>query len=278
MTIYLDVLFLVNSYITAFLLFSTRYLSQQHTSSKRVFLASVFGGLLSLLFALRIAALFLWMVRIAGGAVLLILAFGTRNIFRTGISFLAVNLVYGGFLLLLKQSDFSGPIVRNGYLYYPVSAYFLCVATMVIYLFLWLYARIHFKTVSEQQLITLELKGEYETIRLPVLLDTGHHLQDVMSGLPVVICEAAALRRYWRDSDFTALLSMRPEELSEPLRKKFSLVYVESVGGSSALPAVRIDHCRICSPGKCTDRSVVLALSNKTLSGGQFQAIAGIEL
>ncbi len=276
MTLYLDILYLVNCYVTALLLFSARYLAQIYVPPKRIFWSALIGGLFSFLFLLNLPSWLLLFVKLFLAAILTLIAFGKDRFGKKYLCFLVVNVLYGGILYAIELMDASSMIwIRNGIAYFPVSAGFLCVATIVIYALLWLYTRIHFGVVSERQFFWTELSDGQTSVRVKTLCDTGHQLTDPVTGLPVLICQADQLRGLLSPADYTGLLAMRPDGLSPPLRRRFQLIYAHSIGGNSAMPALRMERCRVLHEKHWSTRSAVVALSFDPLSDGSYQAIAG---
>lgn len=276
MTIYLDVLYLVNCYVTALLLFSVRYLVQVYVPPARIFWTAVLGGSFSLLFLVTLPALLLLLIKVLLAGLLVFLAFGKRCFGKNYLCFLLVNALYGGILYALELMGFSSVlVVRNGIAYLPVSAGFLCMATLAIYGILWLYARFHFSTLSEEQFFQTRLSGNGETVTLKTLCDTGHQLTDAVSGLPVLICQAEDLRRLLSPADYTGLLALRPDGLSPPVKRRFQLVYAHAISGDCALPALRVENCWVQRQKRWQSRPAVVAFSRDPLSDGSYQAIAG---
>lgn len=276
MTIYLDVLYLINCYVTMFLLCSTRYLLQQAVPLWRLCGVALLGGCYGFLFLFELSLaeeLFAKMLMLLS---LPALAFGWQEFWKKLLSFLVVQVIYAGFLygwLLLFP---SAAMVQNGALYLPVSARFLCLATLLVYTLFWVYAKVHFRVLAEEQIVQTEIDLLNRTISVPTLCDTGHSLFDSISGLPVVLCDPCAFRALVSPSDFTALTSLRPDALSQEMKRRFRLVDTQSVGGRRSLPALRVDGCRVYGKRRMHRRSALVAIPQESFGDTRYQAIAGI--
>lgn len=284
MKIYLDVLILINLFITYFLLKGTARLAQCRPRRWRLFLGSVAGGVYSLLILFDIDQLVLMGFRLAMGASLLFLTFfpgyrrtrqtGWRPFLKTAFYFTAVNFLFAGCMLAVWLFlPIPGMWCRNGVVYFQISALTLALSTIGAYLLLTLAAWLWNRRALPSERAELTVGLNHARIRCDALVDTGNKLVDLFTGLPVIVCEYGAvepllppeLRDFYQDPSRAPLDQPDDPRLIRMLR----VVPVHMASGEMLLPAFRPDETLV-SGRPC---QALIAVAAQKLSDGTFQAL-----
>ena len=281
MSVYLDVVFVLNGVVNYLLLNASARLVGSIARRGRLIGAAVLGAAYASLTFLPGCSFLSGVVwRIGALGAMLLLAFGPSG--RTiplGGMFLALSLALSGLILMLSGLLGAKVWVLDGRAFYAIDAATLILLAGAMYLGLWLLlqgsmAHAGGGTVSAQ----IELLGRTE--KLTMLRDSGNTLRDPFTGCAVPVVE-------WRI--FAKLLPEARQELQlctidaagamEKLHTKLPklptrLIPYRAVGTQRAmLLAVRCD--RLCVGGK-TRQGVFVALSPTSVSeSGTYEGLIG---
>ena len=268
MTVYADILFIVNLYIDAMLLSAVHRFLHLPLSRLRWLLASLLGGLFGFTALLpQLHGIELFLLGTIQAFLLSCAAFAPKRLWvlmKAAFLLLLFGAALSG-LLGLMQSFFPmhGMILRNGTVYFDLSPLLLvlltCIAYGVLYLFDRLFRKNEPDTLTASAALTVKEKSTAFTVRV----DTGLTLHEPFSGLPVLLTERAAVAH------------LLPADFGEatcnlPLR----LIPYGSIGGSGVLPAFRPDSAYI---NGCM-QELWVAVTDKPLSAGSFSALIGTDL
>lgn len=280
MTVYLDVLVLLNLFVTWFLLLSVRKLLGISKKTGRMLLAAFLGGIYSLVMLLpRSAGGFLAAGKLVMAGILVAAAFGFGGFWvwcKRVLVFYLVNFVYGGFMFALWY--FVTPVgmtFQNGVAYFHISALTLAASTVAAYLVLLVIGYFYKNRVEQKELVQLKIAFAGREILLDALVDTGNRLIDVITGLPVAVCEMEAAKSLFPDSVYEQLHNGALDQMTlSSYRSRFWLIPVRSVSGSGMVVGFRPE--RISVDGK--EINAVVGLSAQKLSQGEFSALIGSEM
>lgn len=279
--IYIDVLVGLNIYITYFLLLAAESLSKSKAKALRRGLSSCVGGLAALIIlAPDLPFLLLIVVKFAVACLLVWINFGfrSRGIFvKRVLIFFGVNFVFAGFMIAVWFL-FSPPklAIRNGTVYYHLSALTLIVSTILAYgavrLLEWILAR----RIHPKQLYDAEVTVDGRQVAFTVFLDTGNKACSI-SGLPAVLCSAKVLRGIVPQD---VLACMQNIEAITALSghqwaSRIQMVPYRAVGNKGILSGFQPDSFAIIQNGKKIDCPCVLVPMFESLSDGEADAIAG---
>ncbi|MCL1832720.1 MAG: sigma-E processing peptidase SpoIIGA [Oscillospiraceae bacterium] len=196
-TIYVDLLVIINIYITYFLLRGTAVFLHRSVTRRRLLLGSVAGGLSSLIILLPTLLLVINAVlRIAVGGLIVFIAFGwgnRRDFLKNALFFMIVNVVFAGFTLMLWF--FAAPLGMEwtgGVVYFDVSLPVLIVTTAFAYGLIRLLRYImDVKNAGDKAYrITITMSGK--AVELDAIADSGNMLTDYFTGLPVIVVSKSA--------------------------------------------------------------------------------------
>lgn len=274
----MDVLIALNLYITWFLLLAAERLAESRSSGWRRGLASLAGGIASLMILLPelpfpvllleklgLAAAITW---IAGGYG------GWRRFCKRMGFFFGANFLFAGCMIALWLIAAPPRLtIRNGTVYYHIPALTLALSTILAYGAVRLIAFFRDRRVPDRLIYRAEIELGGKKTACSVFLDTGNRLRGP-GGLPVVLCQRELL------------VGLIPAEVLEVLaspKKAASLsgtgwetrlrfLPCESVGGARMLCGLEPDVFR---PEGSEAVPCILALAGQRLSDGEYQAVSG---
>lgn len=282
-TIYLDVLFLLNFFITWLLLMATVKLMNAPKKRWRLLCGSLLGGVFSLLILFPVSGWALCMIRLSMGVLLVMLVFWERGKGRqtakAGFCFFVVNFLFAGVMLALWNFfPMAGMQYKNGVVYFNFSALTLALSTAAAYLALSVFTAIWNKRSRKEELIFIRLALGGRETEICCLADTGNKLCDLFSGLPVIVCEYGAveellpirLRTFFSGGADTALIGAE----EEGRRIRLRMIPVSGAGGQGSLPAFLPERLTV---GENECRAMV-AVTEQRLSDGSFRGILNTAL
>jgi stage II sporulation protein GA (sporulation sigma-E factor processing peptidase) len=224
-TIYIDLLVIINLYITYFLLKGASAFLHRKLAVRRLLAGSFAGGLTSLLILLPPLHILLNVIlKIAAGMLIIWIAFGYKSGYeylKNSLIFIIINIVFAGATLLLWF--FAAPLsmeFNNGFVYFDISFFALVITTAIAYGLIRLLRYIlDVKQIAERE-YKIEILLNGKKITLEALADSGNLLTDYFTGLPVIICPQSAV--------------MPPE--------KFRLLPYNTIDSSGLIPVFRADE------------------------------------
>ncbi len=199
LTIYVDVLFLLNMLIDYIILCSTALISGRECARARLIAASAAGALYSVVIFFPSLRLFnLLLIRMAAGGALLLIAFKFKNIYaylKLALVYFIINAVYGGGMYAFYHFTALGSKMNssNGVYYIDLPLWAVILLAFVFYFVIKLFAKISDGRNVKKQVRELDIYFGTGHARVSALFDTGNTLYDPISLLPVMLVETSAL-------------------------------------------------------------------------------------
>ena len=192
-TIYADVLIILNIYVNFFLLRTTAKITHSPLKNIRCAAASLYGSLFSLtIFLPELPPYVNIAVKLIAAVTVVAAAFGIENIRRTVIntaSFFTANFVLAGAVYGIYtwfEPDFVH--FNNTYFYIDFSLLILIISTALMYLAVHFFRMIFDRDTIGDYMIIIRCGKKLVTVR--GLADTGNVLTDFFTGCPVIICDS----------------------------------------------------------------------------------------
>lgn len=193
MVIYLDVLILINLYVTYFQILAVSVFTHRKTVWYRKLSAAGIGAVASLsIFIPQEMVLTLTLLKIFLCALIAFVAFGYKE-FRTyavSVLFLMlVSFVFSGLMLCVWL--FAAPMKMlfiNGTVYFGVDTMTIILSTCAAYGVVRIIRYILDKNGKTDGKYTVIIKNNGRECRLSALADSGNGIVDCFSGLPVIVC------------------------------------------------------------------------------------------
>lgn len=256
MTVYADVLVIVNLYVDYILLCLVKSFLRISASGPRLALGALTGGILSLVGLLPLPG---WAGPLTAGLSAMLTALaafaprGRRLMLRCWLCLWAASFLLAGAVLFILQFVPAGHMALvGGAVYLDLSLPVLFFATCGAYAMFRLVDRL-LPHESSAPLVKLRITRGGETRAVFAKADTGCGLREPFSGLPVIVCERGALG-----------------DLAPPPEEPGRLVPYGSLGGSGLLCSFKPD--RVTGPDGGELRCYI-GITDAPLSSGQYSAL-----
>ena len=259
MVVYVDVLFVVNFFITYLLLLFTSLMLKRKNQTIRLLISSAVGGLYSLVILVDNLNVFLTAAgKLLVSFVLVFIAFGFRRLsvyIKAVLLFYFSNLLFLGIIMGIRLIFApAGVALNNGTVYFDISAGTLLISASVAYIVSVLIIRIYNHTIEKKEIYSLTVYKDGSSSHLFALADSGNKLKEPFSDYPVIVVDKNKI-------------SFSAERV----------VPFNTVGGEGVLQAFKPDKVVISNGKKSfeTDR-VFVAASN--VESNDFSAILNPEI
>lgn len=193
MVIYLDVLILINLYVTYFQILAVSVFTHRKTVWYRKLSAAGIGAVASLsIFIPQEMVLTLTLLKIFLCALIAFVAFGYTGFRAYAVSVLflmLVSFVFSGLMLCVWL--FAAPMKMlfiNGTVYFGVDTMTIILSTCAAYGVVRIIRYILDKNGKTDGKYTVIIKNNGMECRLSALADSGNGMVDCFSGLPVIVC------------------------------------------------------------------------------------------
>ena len=253
MTVYLDLVVLLNFLVDGLLLMGANRLTGHPPGWKRAALAAALGGVYAgvcMLPECRFLGNLLWRLVCLGG--MSVIAFGCNpSALRRGMVFLLLSMALGGIALGLDQGSFGNLVLA------AAGVALLCAVGIRA-------------PVGSRQFQSVELCWKGQRMRLTALVDTGNSLRDPITGSAVLVVGA----------DVASKLGISREILDDPVTAMGTgkvpgarLIPYRAVGKPGGmLLCMRFDEVRL--GGRAVSPMVAFA-PEQIGRVGEYQALAG---
>ena len=193
MVIYLDVLILINLYVTYFQILAVSVFTHRKTVWYRKLSAAGIGAVASLsIFIPQEMVLTLTLLKIFLCALIAFVAFGYTGFRAYAVSVLflmLVSFVFSGLMLCVWL--FAAPMKMlfiNGTVYFGIDTMTIILSTCAAHGVVRIIRYILDKNGKTDGKYTVIIKNNGRECRLSALADSGNGIVDCFSGLPVIVC------------------------------------------------------------------------------------------
>ncbi|MBR3150095.1 MAG: sigma-E processing peptidase SpoIIGA [Eubacterium sp.] len=256
-------LFVVNFFITYFLLLATAKITKKKAVTLRFIIASVLGGAYSLIILADIPSVLSVMSKALAAALIIITAFSfdraagflSTYILFYIMSFAFLGAVYG--LALLTKTPYV--TMSNGTVYLDISARGLVGSAFLAYIISCFVVRLYNRQLTGGETYTLTVENDGNSVTLKALCDTGNKLREPFSGSPVIIADSERVKGIMNDGGAR-------------------LIPTSTVSGKAFMTSFKPDRVTVETPrGREEVGNVYVALSDEMKSDG-FSAVINPEI
>ncbi len=269
LTVYVDVLFLVNVYVDYFILLSVKNFLKLDTKTLRIVLASVLGGVFSLTSLFGFSPVVNHSLSLIFSVLICLTAFGygfLLKFIKTTACFYSFGFIFSGFILaLVNIFGIKGTTLVGNEVYFDISILFLFLFTMLAYFTSLLIDKVKGRKENSFNFCTLVVRHGGKTLTLKAKVDTANNLREPFSGIGVIVAQK------------TSLVKILPES-EDFLPEKFRLVPFNSLGGKGLLPAFLPDNLEIIKYKKKAQVKFYIAIYENPLSFGAYDCLIGEEV
>lgn len=184
MTIYLDLLFLLNFIYDLLLLLTVSVTLKRNTKFKRILLGSFFGAISTFIILIPINKYLLLILKILSSIIMLIITYSFKNIkyFLNNLLYLYMtSVILAGFLYFLKL-EFNN-------LSYLIS---LSIAPLILYLYIKEQKKLK-EIVNYYKKVIVTFKNN-KTLSLNGFIDSGNKLKDPITGKYIILVNKKTLK------------------------------------------------------------------------------------
>ena len=254
MVVYADVLIVLNTLITYFVLLASRVFSRASAKTYRLVLASIFGGISSLYIFLPTQHYLLeFLAKLIFSVVITAVAFGffgIKKFLQCFFAVFAVSFIFAGFMMgFWSVIRPNGMVINNGVVYFSISPIVLIVSTVVCYFLVMLIKHVMRRkdTEARHKMITVQYAGDL--FAFDCIVDTGNTISDPFENSKVIIlCKGAATELFGK----TIVDNMLRLEINCGHYKKLRLLPYKTISGNGLMPALHVDKV-ITADGTLTD-------------------------
>lgn len=263
MVIYIDVLIIVNFYITYFMLKSAARLLHCRLKSVQLIIASCLGGISSVVAVFSLPILVQLLFRCALIVIPVVVAFGFSGIkpliLEVFTSFSISLLLCGAVIALREFTGNSFFSQFGGFVYLDVSVLTLIFSTTAAYLLISVFRRILDRAdVQKSYRLTIEKNGK--SVQLTAFSDSGNNLRDFFTGLPVIVCRLSSVSEIAPEG-ITSAQSEPPVGVR--------LIPYTTIDGTGVIAAFRADE--VIVDGKRVD--ALIGVGEKAMESEDFEAV-----
>ena len=261
--IYIDVLFVINFFITFFLLQATAKIAKKSVTVWRFILASAIGGFYSFIILADISQPLVTLSKILAATVIVTVAFRFGN-FKNfaavyGLFFFAnylfLGVIYGASVLLNTEYI----TLANSTVYVNIGARGLLFSAFFAYVISCIVVRIYNRRLAANQVYTLTVENGGKTAKLHAFSDTGNKLREPFSDYPVIIADKSKVE---------ALM----------LPDKTRIIPASTVNRKSFLLSFKPERVKVKTDrGEEEIENVYIALSDD-IKNGDFSAVINPEI
>jgi len=263
MTVYADVLVVLNLIVDYFLLRLTAIILKRQASVWRILAGAFVGALTSLyIFLPQMKAFIEIVLRIVSCLLICFLTFGfkgTKAYFRGVLCFFAVTFIYGGAMTAVWYFfKPSGMIINNSVVYFNISPIFLIAFSVGAYIIITVLNFVLAKNCVYSENCLIEIRAKNNLTLLSAIVDTGNSIEDMFSKSEIIIVDEAVMVELF--PDYPA---------SEELKSRYRALPCDTVSGVGLLDGYRCDRAIL----KYKDKEIkldkpVLAVSKARLNDG----------
>lgn len=251
-TIYVDVLIILNIYVNYFLLKTTAKITRTPIKIPRCIAASAYGSLFSLTILLpELPFAFSLLIKLVAAVTVVLAAFGFHSkerFFINSVSFFTVNFLTAGAVYAVYswlRPEFMH--FNNSFFYIDFSLIILVLSTAVLYFAVCTIRTITDRIPDDCGCYRIIVRNGDRVFSLNGLADTGNSLVDFFTGRPVIICG--------RDS-FHQITGAEFDFSQPHIPKGFRLIPCSTISSSGVIPAFLPDEIIIVNDKSGTRKSV----------------------
>lgn len=254
--IYVDILVVLNFFITLLLLLVTAKLSKRKTDIKRTIAAALLGGAYSLVILIDGMPPFLSVfLKLPAACFIVLAAFQFRSLFayiKEVVIFFFTNLLFVGIIvglwLIFRP---AGVVVNNSTVYFNVSAKLLLLSAVLAYLISSVIIKIYNGKTAAKALYEVTVYAAGSAVKFFAFADSGNRLREPFSDFPVIVAEKSLFENV----------------------KCSRVIPCQTVSGSGVLYAFQPDRVQIrTAKGVCSVENVFVALSDN-VNRGEYKGI-----
>lgn len=284
MTVYGDLLFLINFSMDFLCFYLSCLLLRERLNTLRACIASVIGGVYSVaVLFMKIEGILTFVIDILALILMCFIVYGIKRVNakrllkRIGLYFV-VSSILGGFMTavfsLLNSMEILG---ENSGMEDGIDIWIFAFLALISSI-LTLKGGSIFRTSGLKREAIVEIFEENKTLRLRALIDTGNLVCEPISGKSVMFAKLDSFKGMLNERDYNSLKNGDGiEEMPISLAMRVRPIFAQSIGGSNLLTSVRFKNVYLIYGKRKKELDVYIALVQEGISG-EYDAIISSEL
>lgn len=276
MVVYLDILFFINLIMNYIILIVTSIFGGIYSPRKKIFFSAFIGAVYALcVFFINLG----FILKVLVGFLMIFIAFGKKNFFKTCILFFMVSFMFAGAIIaIFYLSKNPSYLLINGIPYIEININLLISAFIFCYLGLCIFHRgLGKNKVISNNITDIYIKIGTKQAKLSTFIDSGNVLFDNITGKPIIVVEATALFEII-PNDLQFILKENPIDSIEfasfiENNLKIRLINFTSLGNNRGMMTIFTPDEIFDKKDKKIDALVGISIENINLAG--CQAIMG---
>lgn len=269
--IYIDILLLLNFYITYFLTVGASCLLHRKILLKRRILAAAAGAVTSLAIFLPALPFFVnLLLKLAASSVIVLSAWGfggIKKFLSNTAFFFLINCLYAGVMLGLWLFVCpEGMMYNNGISYFNIPLWMALSATAAAYFIIKIIRRILDSKNALDKKYSLEIITCKGNVTLSATADSGNKLTDFFTGLPVIFCDLDKCRQICPDG--VLMQFSEKEKVTEGI-KGIRLIPCSTVSGGTMAVCFKPDKIFIDDGEKKKEVEALAGFTKTGLKGAE---------
>lgn len=270
-TVYVDVLVIINVYINYGLLLMSAFFRRLPPERLKMLLASLFGGIYSLIILTDISDLMISLSRIPALLIMTYITFGyksKKDYIKAVLTFFGVNMIFAGTMFMLWFLLCPENMYYNsGIVYFDIEAFTLVMLTVAAYFVIRLVAVINKSKVPRCFSYTLKISAFESEFCCKALYDSGNSLCDPFSGEGVTVVNREVFKSSVSEDLFSDF------ENNDSIRG-MKLIPVKTLSGTRLIPSFRADRIQIKDLEKnLIIEKPIIAVTDEKIHGGEYGAL-----
>ncbi len=284
LTIYVDVLFLLNMIVDYIVLSSSALISGRETVKRRMLLGAAVGALYSvIIFFPQLQLLNIIIFKIIASAVIILISFKYINIysyFKIFVTYYVINAVYGGGMYAFYHFTSLGSRMNssNGVYYIDLPLWAVILMAFIFYYIIKIFSKISGGRAAKRQIRRLNIYFSGTHVTVNALFDTGNTLYDPISLMPVMLIEADVLRGKLSESLLRQVRENSTDELPllhelHPELKLRVVPFKDITGSKSFVYAFKPEKITDIDKNTDIERMLVGIIGTQLSAEGAFNAL-----
>lgn len=272
--IYVDILFLLNFYVTYFLIVGACCILHRKVPVSRRIWGSITGTVSSLMIFLPALPLIVnILLKIAVSSIITLTSLGFGNI-RTFIKnsavFFIINCVYAGIMLALWLFFAPmGMVYNNGVSYLDIPFWAVILSTSVSYVILLIIRHILDSKTDLDKKYHIEIVTSMGKTTLTAIPDSGNKLTDFLTGLPVIFCDVNCCSDICPQEIFSYFTDINEKNIS---LQGIRLIPCSTISGDALAVCFKPDKLIISDGRSKKEINALIGFTKKGFTG-EFGAI-----
>ena len=264
MIVYADILIVLNMIVDYFLLLCAKKFLKGKSTTLRMVLASLEGGVFSLYIFLPQSAVIIELLsRMAICMLMAFTAFGFGNLkefLKKSATLFLITCLYAGVMTAVwKIFKPNGMVINNSVVYFNISATLLIVFTVIFYFLFIIFSKFFTSSDKFAEKCSITVMSDNNKTEFEAIIDTGNSISDLFGSSEIIIIDKTQALKIFGSIDYSSL----------KLKNRYRAIPCSTVSGYDVLDGFRVDSALV----KTKDTEImldkpILAISKVKLENG----------